>query len=79
MNYTRTYKKIYKKLNQTNLPHEKIHSASLRITEALNDIYVFSKENFPDLTKDIAGILEQTCSEIKFGGYDLDDKGQPLK
>lgn len=74
MNYTETYKKIYASIKIDNVTHEIAHNAALRIADAIMDIYQIScvyKEETLDIVKSIV-------SEFKIGGYDLDDKGQPI-
>lgn len=78
MNYTETYNQIYKIIEKVNLPHEKTHIASLRIADALNEIYVYTNKQFPEILSEILQAAEEFCAEAKFGGYDLDDYGYPL-
>lgn len=78
MDYTDTYRKIYKVVSQLDLPHEKKHSAALRITDALSDIYHYTNRQFPDILPDILNIVQDFSVQTKIGGYDLDDKGQPI-
>ena len=78
MNYTETYNKVYSDLTKNNLPHEKLHSAALRITNALGDIYCYTNKQFPDMMEDIMNIVSDFSSNNKIGGYDLDDRGQPI-
>lgn len=75
MNYTETYKKIYQVISSLDLPHEKTHRASLRIANALSDIYIYSNKQFPEILPAILEIAQNFCAEAKVGGYDLDDKG----
>jgi len=74
MNYTEQYKQIYAAISKANLPHEKTHKAALRIADALNDIFVYTKVQFPLMMDDIMDIVEQFSSTVKLGGYDLDDR-----
>lgn len=78
MNYTKVYRDVYEILSKIGLPHEKLHSASLRITNALSDIYVYTNKQFPEVLGDIMKLAEEFCSQVRFGGYDLDDKGSPV-
>lgn len=78
MNYTETYKKIYSIISETNLPHEKVHKASLRIADALNDICVYTNRQFPEMMDKIMEAAEDFYSKVKIGGYDLDDSGLPI-
>lgn len=75
MNYTETYRKIYEVLSVLDLAHEKKHNASLRITSALNDIYVYTNKQFPEVLPAILDIAQEFCVNTKKGGYDIDDKG----
>ena len=74
MNYTEQYKQIYSAISKANLPHEKTNKAALRIADALNDIFVYTKVQFPLMMDDIMDIVEQFSSTVKLGGYDLDDR-----
>ena len=78
MNYTETYKKIYSIICQANLAHDKKHVAALRISDALNDIFVYTNKQFPELLDQILSATQDFCDDIKIGGYDLDDKGLPI-
>lgn len=78
MNYTKVYRSIYNVLSETNLAHEKLHNASLRIANALSDIYIYTNKQFPEALDDILKIAEDFCAEAKIGGYDLDDRDQFL-
>jgi len=77
MNYTKVYRQVYEVLSKTGLEHEKIHNASLRITNALSEIYIYTNKQFPEALDPILQIAENFCSQVKVGGYDLDDKGLP--
>ena len=68
-NYTKVYKDIYGVIKKDNIPHEDAHKAAIKITEAVLDIYMFT-EQYPSGLTDIIN--------YKFGGIDLDDKGQPI-
>lgn len=74
MNYTETYRKVYEALSKTQLPHEKMHNASLRITDALNSIFTYTNRQFPEVMDDIMDVVKDFSSSIKIGGYDLDDR-----
>jgi hypothetical protein len=74
MNYTENYKQIYAAISKSKLPHEKIHKAALRITDALNDIFVYTNMQFPSMMDEIMDIVEQFTATVKLGGYDLDDR-----
>jgi hypothetical protein len=74
MNYTENYKKIYTAISKADLPHEKTHKAALRITDALNDIFVYTNLQFPSMMDEIMDIVEQFTTTVKLGGYDLDDR-----
>lgn len=78
MNYTKVYRTIYETLSQTGLEHEKIHNASLRITNALSDIYIYTNRQFPEALNQVLEIAENFYSNVKLGGYDLDDSGLPV-
>jgi hypothetical protein len=74
MTYTENYKQIYAAISKANLPHEKTHKAALRITDAMNDIFIYTKVQFPSMMDEIMGIVEQFTATVKLGGYDLDDR-----
>ncbi len=67
--YTKTYRGIYSMVKKESMPHETAHKAALKITDAILDIYLFAEEYPSELTDII---------NYKFGGFDLDDKGQPI-
>ncbi len=58
LDYTSIYRKIYSAIERDGLPHEEIHKASLRISNALWDIYLFTQEQPPEITDIIIGTLE---------------------
>lgn len=74
MNYTECYKQIYAAISKLDIPHENINKATLRITDALNDIFVYTKMQFPSIINEIMDIVEDFSTTVKLGGYDLDDK-----
>lgn len=74
MNYTEAYREIYKIIARLDLPHEKVHNASLRICNALNDIYIYSHRQFPEVIDDINKVVEKYAHHMRVGGYDIDDK-----
>jgi len=74
MTYTENYKQIYAAISKANLPHEKTHKAALRIADAMNDIFVYTKVQFPSMMNEIMGIVEEFTATVKIGGYDLDDR-----
>lgn len=74
MNYTETYNKVYSALSKTELTHVAKHNSSLRITDALNDVFSYTISNFPDIIEDIINVVNEFSSSVKTGGYDLDDK-----
>jgi len=74
MTYTENYKQIYAAIYKANLPHEKTHKAALRIADAMNDIFVYTKVQFPSMMNEIMGIVEEFTATVKIGGYDLDDR-----
>jgi hypothetical protein len=44
MDYTKTYKKIYSAIKTEHLPHELVHNVSIRIVDAINDLYLYEKK-----------------------------------
>ena len=70
--YTQVYKDIYNVIKKDNIPHEQAHNASLKISNALSDLFLSSEgydiDIIPILTQAMIGIVSD-----KFGGYDLDD------
>ena len=78
MNYTETYRRIYSIISKVDIPHEKKHTATLRIADALNDILIYTKRQFPEVMDEILMAVQDFCDDVKIGGYDLDDKGFPI-
>lgn len=74
MNYTQVYRQVYSTIKKENVSHENAHKTALRITNALNDLYLDSLQ-MPLVLKDIVDIIEGIEKNGKFGGYDLDDNG----
>lgn len=74
MSYTENYNKIYAVIRKADLPHEKAHKAALRITDALNDIFVYTNKQFPSMMDEVMKIVEEFTATVKLGGYDLDDR-----
>lgn len=74
MTYTENYKQIYEAISKADLPHEKTHKAALRIADAMNDIFIYTKVQFPFMMDEIMGIVEEFTATVKLGGYDLDDR-----
>jgi hypothetical protein len=73
MTYTENYKQIYAAISKADLPHEKTHKAALRIADAMNDIFIYTKVQFPFIMDEIMDIVEEFTATVKLGGYDLDD------
>ncbi len=78
INYTHLYNKIYSAIKTDDIPHDKAHRSALRIADAINDIYIYTNVQYPDKLDDILDTVEFFCNAIRLGGYDLDDKGNPL-
>jgi hypothetical protein len=76
-NYTETYNKIYAILKDDFLSHELTHSTAIKITNAMSDIYLHNKEASEHIATGISDIIRELSAKLKFGGYDLDDKGNP--
>lgn len=77
MNYTETYRKIYDLFADSDISHEQINRASLRIANAIHDIYAFTQRQAPGLVDQVASVVEEFSSNIrKVGSYDLDEKDQ---
>jgi hypothetical protein len=76
MNYTEIYNRIYKSLDKKNLNHDDKHSASLKITNAVWDLYINTSDNYPETFVAISNLhLEEISSELQvIGGHDLDDR-----
>ena len=58
--YTQIYRDIYGVIKNDNIPHEEAHKASLSISNALSDIYLFSMQ-YP---MEIHGIISDTVEKI---------------
>jgi hypothetical protein len=78
MDYTDTYRKIYEVISTLDLSHEKKHHAALKIADSLSQIYIYSNKQFPEVLPEIFEIAKDFCADIKIGGYDLDDHGNPV-
>jgi hypothetical protein len=74
MTYTENYKQIYAEISKAGMPHEKTHKAALRIADAINDIFIYTKVQFPFVMDEIMDIVEEFTTTVKLGGYDLDDR-----
>jgi hypothetical protein len=80
MNYTEIYNKIYKSLDKKNLNHDDKHAASLKITNAVWDLYINTSDNYPETFTTISNLfemlhLEEISSKLQAtGGHDLDDR-----
>ena len=80
MNYTEIYNRIYKSLDKKNLNHDDKHTASLKITNAVWDLYINTSDNYPETFTTISNLfemlhLEEISSELQvIGGHDLDGR-----
>jgi hypothetical protein len=59
MNYTKIYKEVYKNLEPSGVPHEVLHYSCLRITDALQEVYLHSQKNNNSC-------LDQTLNVIEY-------------
>lgn len=78
MNYTDTYRKIYEVISALDLSHEAKHHAAIRIADSLSQIYTYSNRQFPEVLPQILEVAKDFCADAKYGGYDLDDRGNPI-
>lgn len=71
--YTQVYREIYSIVKKEDTPHELAHNTSLKITNALSDLFLSSQgydlELIPIIINAMTNMIDQ-----KFGGYDLDDR-----
>jgi hypothetical protein len=44
MNYTKIYKEVYKNLEPSGAPHEVLHYSCLKITDALQEMFLYSQK-----------------------------------
>lgn len=58
MNYTKIYNNIYQSLKNENTPHEVLHYSCLKITDALQEIYLYSQKNSPDNLQESLNVIE---------------------
>jgi hypothetical protein len=65
MNYTEFYKKVYNTMSHLDIPHEKKHNASLRIVNAMTDIYLYTNKQFPEIMEDIMDVVEEFSKTVK--------------
>ena len=63
MNYTEIYNRIYKSLDKKNLNHDDKHSASLKITNAVWDLYINTSDNYPET---FTTISHPVCKNQRF-------------
>lgn len=78
MNYTEIYRKIYASVQNENLSHEEIHRFALRITEAISELFGLTKHHDQQVINAVHEVANQLWNPLNLGGFDLDDKGQPL-
>lgn len=77
MNYTEIYRKIYSSVKNDNISHQNAHSISIRITDAIVDLYNYTNVNVPDIHQVVGETIVQFWNDkinTKLGGYDIDDK-----
>jgi len=58
LDYTSIYRRIYSVIKTDKIPHEEAHKASLKISNALADIYLHSIEQPPEITDIIIETIE---------------------
>jgi hypothetical protein len=78
MNYTEVYKKLYASLTDDYLSHEEVHRFAVKITDALNELFSATKYHEQCVIDTVSTIANQMWNPLNLGGFDLDDKGQPL-
>lgn len=59
-NYTDVYNSIYKEIKREFIPHEKAHYAALKISDAIMDIYLLTREKEEGLQK----LISETVSSM---------------
>jgi hypothetical protein len=45
MDYTKIYRNVYSAVKTQEIPHQLAHNVSIRIAEAVGDLYKYEKEN----------------------------------
>lgn len=45
MDYTKIYRNVYSAIKTVEMPHELAHNVSIRIVDAITDLYLYEKEN----------------------------------
>lgn len=57
MDYTETYRKIYKIVKTDHIPHELAHNSALAITNAMSGLFLFTQDK-PEAVDKIADVLQ---------------------
>jgi hypothetical protein len=60
-NYTQVYRDVYDKIKTDTLPHEEARLAALKIADALLSVYIFSKDNYPEISE----VINKTMQGIQ--------------
>jgi hypothetical protein len=68
--YTKTYSFVYSKIKNENIPHEYAHRSSLKICDALWDIWLFSQEHAPEIEKTIKEIFSVVSKDGELAKQD---------
>lgn len=72
LDYTQIYREVYSIVKKENIPHELAHSTSLKITNAVSDLFLYSEGYDSELIPILINAMTNIVND-KFGGYDLDD------
>jgi hypothetical protein len=78
MNYTEVYRKLYNSVKNENLSHEEVHKFALSIAEAISHLYGLTKFHDDQVIDTVSKIANELWNPLNLGGFDLDDKGQPI-
>jgi hypothetical protein len=57
-NYTEVYRDVYAKIKTDAIPHEEARIAALKIADALLSVYLFSKDNYPEISEVINNTMQ---------------------
>lgn len=59
MDYTKIYRNVYSAIKTNEIPHELAHNVSLRIVDAVTDLYLYEKDNDLSSLPDIENLIKK--------------------
>jgi hypothetical protein len=59
MDYTKTYRSIYSAIKTEHLSHELVHNVSIRIVNAISDLYIYEKEQDISSLPDVEELIKK--------------------